>query len=747
VAQHQSDKFTGFTIFFVKSDIMSFAGANDTPLGQSLEEVRAASTLPNITEKKEKYYLEIKKGWRDGLLFSKRIKGAGSEAQQDPTEQQIDEPPALQASETQQDAATRAQEASVERQIEVYCKWIVEVNKTNVSLGDLSLQDYVIEFFQYVTGFKKNVDFELALSIHASYEQLWEQTLQQFQTLETSSVAEEVDALRSLHDLQCLKQFVDMSEMATLLDMQNLQLLHEMLQSRNVGILNYLLEEHNLQQMQAQLQLQDQQQLQETLGYLAQLQRLKSIETLKLLQDTEMLRKLLMVQYLKTELSSKNLQALRSLLAWQDVKTLVVLLKLQVEQDVPNSMQEDAPPVPTTPVELPTTPIILQEGDQPKHSYIPGSKIEVDTYQIAVPNGDCSIHLLVQRWESGSVESNCPGPCGLIHRAILVDGGNAGIPSKYGIMASWIIRMTIDKIQQDYYQVTSALDKTPRRMGRFNRLKFDAWVVTHWDADHYMGALQVFCGEMAAFGQTQKCSYFRYDGDIPATILYCPSWSQGLDQKQPINLTITEGVPQTDGSFIAGMRVPDKYHTEKGKNELKFITRENVLRVRAGKELIWRDFWTDTALGNISTITDLKPLPQHEDWPLFVCVGANGDVFHGTKQSPYRKTEETPTNWSSIINLLYWPQQQYQNISMYWAGDAVDTVETRFAEAAIEAKFFGQKNVSIMKLSHHGSSGSTPNALLEVLKPKHFVVSAGGQYGHPSKPYHPQPRSAIATVS
>lgn len=693
---------------------MNIAGAENKPLGKSLpNEAQAESSLKNVTEKRDQYYLEIRKSKRELIFREKRNRPDANEATPQP----------IQALEDPQVAATWAREASAERQLEVYCEWMLEVNQANVSLDSLSLRDYVTWFFQYVTGFDKSVDFELALGFHASYEQLWEQTLQQYQTLKTPKVEEKSNVLQSLHSLYCLKQLVDMQEIETLLAMRNLELIHGLLQSQNVGILNYLQVEQVLQEVQAQLNPQDT----ETLLCLAQLEHLKSVETLKLLQEGGVLRGLLMVQNLIYHLSLANLQAFQSLLAWHDMITLVALLELQAQQDVPNSVDADAPPVPTTLVNPPTTPIILKEGDQPTQPYIAASAIEVDTYQIAVPNGDCSIHLLVQRWKPESINGDYPGSRGLIHRALLVDGGNAGIPSKYGIMASWIIRMTIDKIQQDYYQVTSASNATPRRMGRFNRLKFDAWVVTHWDADHYMGALQVFCGEMAAFGQTQKCSYFRYyDDDTPATILYCPSWAQGLDQKQPINLTITEGKQQTDGSFIAGMRVPDKYHTVKGKTELNFITRESVLRVRAGKQLIWRDFWTDTPLGNVSTITELSPLDSHEEWPLFVCVGANGDVFHGTHESPCRTTDETPTNWSSIINLLYWPQKKFETVSMYWAGDAVDTVETRFAKAATEAKFFGQKNVSIMKLSHHGSSGSTPDALLEVLKPKQFVVSAGG---------------------
>lgn len=114
---------------------------------------------------------------------------------------------------------------------------------------------------------------------------------------------------------------------------------------------------------------------------------------------------------------------------------------------------------------------------------------EVYTYQIPVPVGDCSVHLLV--------DTNA-NPYTIKH-AILMDGGKNADRLK----AHSIIFAAISHIKTVRYE--------------FSPYQFDAWVVTHWDEDHFQGAIDLF-----KTNPTIKSEWFRdnarlYAGGHPGT--------------------------------------------------------------------------------------------------------------------------------------------------------------------------------------------------------------------------------------
>lgn len=90
---------------------------------------------------------------------------------------------------------------------------------------------------------------------------------------------------------------------------------------------------------------------------------------------------------------------------------------------------------------------------------------QVHSYQVPVPLGDCSFHFLVDT--SNSKRD--------INTAILVDGG------RDHDAAAKVIRDTVVTLTPNY---------TWHGMEGF--LGFDWWLVTHWDNDHYAGALKYF---------------------------------------------------------------------------------------------------------------------------------------------------------------------------------------------------------------------------------------------------------------
>lgn len=83
------------------------------------------------------------------------------------------------------------------------------------------------------------------------------------------------------------------------------------------------------------------------------------------------------------------------------------------------------------------------------------------------------------------------------------------------------------------------------------------------------------------------------------------------------------------------------------------------------------------------------------------------------------------SNSTSIVCIVVFPDVE-DPVSHYLAGDADGELELRVA-AWVNTK------VTTMKLSHHGSSTSSPLKLVKLYSPKTIVVSAGNRHSHPSE--------------
>ncbi|KAJ5682777.1 hypothetical protein N7462_005942 [Penicillium macrosclerotiorum] len=200
--------------------------------------------------------------------------------------------------------------------------------------------------------------------------------------------------------------------------------------------------------------------------------------------------------------------------------------------------------------------IMVDESPARDLSKLEIGQYSVESFQVPVPAGDCSIHLLVKDppestnkyWDKfdpsqhdltdatglgyvrglerlGTIER------GTILRAVLVDGGYDGDRLSGGKAAN-AIRTVIKTIETDF-NMTS--------------LKFDAWVVTHWDRDHYCGTLQMLVDDLtdqyllqsmnptatgAKDEQRIKSTYFKYEAGEPTTIMYCPVFELTDEQKE-----------------------------------------------------------------------------------------------------------------------------------------------------------------------------------------------------------------------
>ena len=89
---------------------------------------------------------------------------------------------------------------------------------------------------------------------------------------------------------------------------------------------------------------------------------------------------------------------------------------------------------------------------------------EVLTYQIPVPLGDCSVHVLLQRGE--------------VMKSFIMDGGKNDGPKEKAVDK---IKSALAFIRKDLTEMNVANDAW----------KLDSWVVTHWDEDHYVGVMDL----------------------------------------------------------------------------------------------------------------------------------------------------------------------------------------------------------------------------------------------------------------
>lgn len=90
---------------------------------------------------------------------------------------------------------------------------------------------------------------------------------------------------------------------------------------------------------------------------------------------------------------------------------------------------------------------------------------EVHTYHLNIDTGDSAVYLLV----------SFDGKVNTIHRSVLIDGG-------LGNYGGTTITAFLAKLRRSKYKA-----KSNREVG-----KFDAIIITHWDADHYGGIGKLF---------------------------------------------------------------------------------------------------------------------------------------------------------------------------------------------------------------------------------------------------------------
>jgi hypothetical protein len=341
----------------------------------------------------------------------------------------------------------------------------------------------------------------------------------------------------------------------------------------------------------------------------------------------------------------------------------------------------------------------------------------VDSFHINVGAGDGAIHILSS--DPASLFSNR-----VVERAYLMDGGRTS--------AIGYIRQTVWWIEQNF-----------KCQGPNNTLLFDAFVVTHWDGDHYQGIIGYMNEEM-------NQSYYDNEGQpdwvtIPrARYKLAPNSDSHGD---PESFLYAPWWPAGNGFWgdMMGWRVDATNSMLQGALQGGNVA-SRLLKVRCGHEQLlgrnlfmhdvddrsFKDHWASMTslvslmcsgnpIGNPNTL-----LWNHKPFPAMYCIAANRRALHDPDLDV---AAHTAKNMSSLVFIIVWNELNASgqpHVSHYFAGDAHDTLELKLSA------WMGTRTTS-MKLSHHGSSSSNPPDNFLNLNPENIVVSAGNEYGHPRK--------------
>ena len=135
---------------------------------------------------------------------------------------------------------------------------------------------------------------------------------------------------------------------------------------------------------------------------------------------------------------------------------------------------------------------------------------------------------------------------------------------------------------------------------------------------------------------------------------------------------------------------------------------------------------------NIPGIRISYPAPGDSlDWDRDVQV----KVFNSCPEPS--KTARDPNSCSIVLKMTY------QSVSMLFTGDMPAKVESNITD-----KYGAQLRAEILKVGHHGSSGSSSEKFLKAVQPKlaFIEVGAGNNYGHPRQDTLARLRAAGAGI-
>lgn len=320
-----------------------------------------------------------------------------------------------------------------------------------------------------------------------------------------------------------------------------------------------------------------------------------------------------------------------------------------------------------------------------------------EIHQINIKDGDSAL-IKLYSINTSNVEK--------LEKAILIDAG----------------RLTYATRIHDYLKKELA-----EGGGSYKQL--DAIVITHYDDDHaggieYLFKKPEFKDNFLGDAKNPTLLYDQGDGDDPAKD------AGRINVKRPYNRNNLVEDLINDGKID---------HLTLG---------PNVGNKMLGFELLWGTRKTydahikpigpiDIKDGKSAKKKDIpglrsKMAAADRNKPALFCIGVNEEILKPTKtvlgisDTPY-----SAANKRSIALILVSPQNE---ILHYTAGDLNEANEMLVADWTRGQGYTydaDSPGVYSMKLSHHGSEGSTPLKLMESLKPEWALISAGNRHFHP----------------
>ena len=132
------------------------------------------------------------------------------------------------------------------------------------------------------------------------------------------------------------------------------------------------------------------------------------------------------------------------------------------------------------------------------------------------------------------------------------------------------------------------------------------------------------------------------------------------------------------------------------------------------------------ASGNGTKIIYLSQGEKIQDGELrFSCV------YPASQEVDYSDFKKEDRNNSSLVLLM-----QYQEFEMLFTGDVEMAGEheiVNYVQELTDQSLFQDDRIDVLKVAHHGSSGSSCEEFLEAIQPKISLISCGknNSYGHP----------------
>ncbi|KAK6343125.1 hypothetical protein TWF718_008498 [Orbilia javanica] len=318
----------------------------------------------------------------------------------------------------------------------------------------------------------------------------------------------------------------------------------------------------------------------------------------------------------------------------------------------------------------------------------------VDNWQVPVPLGDCSVHLLL-----------CNGR---IRRAFIMDGGKKAdqVDPKSAILD------TLELIDDKY--------------GKYWSL--NKWVVTHWDEDHYQGVLDLLLSD-------EKNLTRKHHEDVGSKVK--KSFRTAYFGKNP---RLYSGADYNLGVKKSGKKDIPPLVEKMSKLVPEYF---DDTKYKFGESLIGLDLFTGRSCfkGGVKPDLDFSSVEEaleFKDAPHFTVLGASGYAV-GPKSKILGPFQENPKeiskNETSILSLLHWGKES----AYFTGGDGNPRAELEAIMPFLEK--YKMLPVNTYKLDHHGSSkeniyqtaASNPEIeLIRRLQAPNLLVTPGNQYGHPT---------------